>query len=110
MAMAYKVLGQVDAANTNLITLYTVPSTAQSVISTIVVCNRAAANLSYNVAVSPNGASIANAHYISYNGVIPALDTIALTLGITLGNNDVLRVQATSANNLSFSVYGTEIT
>lgn len=110
MPMIYKVLGQVDAANTNLITLYTVPSSAQTIVSTIVVCNRASSNLAYNIAVSPNGAAIANAQYIAFNGVIPSLDTIAMTLGLTLGNNDVVRVQATAANSISFSVYGTEIT
>ena len=109
MPMIYKVLGQTDTPNTNVITLYTVPASAQSVISTLIVCNRAAANGTYNVMVRPSGASLANQHYIAYNGAIPGYDTIALTLGISLGNNDVISVQAGNANNTSFSVFGTEI-
>ena len=109
MPMIYKVLGQTDTPNTNVITLYTVPASAQSVISTLVVCNRSAANGTYNVMVRPAGASLANQHYIAYNGAIPGYDTIALTLGISLGNNDVISVQAGNANNTSFSVFGTEI-
>lgn len=109
MAMVYKVLGQTDTPNTNVITLYTVPSSAQSVISTIIICSRNSANSTYNVMVRPSGASLANQHYISYNGVIPAYDTIALTLGLSLGNNDVISIQSATANNTSFSIYGTEI-
>lgn len=109
MPMVYKVLGQTDTPNTSVVTLYTVPSSAQSVISTVIVCNRSAANSTYNVMVRPSGASLANQHYIAYNGALPAFDTIALTLGISLGNNDVVSVQAATANNTSFSVYGTEI-
>lgn len=109
MPMVYKVLGQTDTPNTNVITLYTVPATAQSVISTIIICSRQGSNSTYNVMVRPSGASLANQHYVAYNGVIPAFDTVALTLGLTLGNNDVISIQAAAANNTSFSVYGTEI-
>ena len=109
MAMVYKVLGQTDTPNTNVITLYTVPATAQSVISTLIICSRMAANSTYNVMVRPSGAALANQHYVAFNGVIPAYDTIALTLGISLGNNDVISIQSATANNTSFSVYGTEI-
>ena len=109
MPMVYKVLGQTDTPNTNVITLYTVPASAQSVVSTIVVCSRNSANSTYNVAIRPAGAALANQHYIAYNGVIPAFDTVALTLGLTLGNNDVVSVQSATANNTTFSLYGTEI-
>jgi len=109
MAMIYKVLGQTDTPNTNVITLYTVPASAQSVISTIIVCNRSIANSTYNVMVRPSGASLANQHYLAYNGALPAYDTVALTLGLSLGNNDVISIQAATANNTSFSVFGTEI-
>jgi hypothetical protein len=109
MAMIYKVLGQTDTPNTNVITLYTVPSSAQSVISTLIVCSRSSSNSTYNVMVRPSGATLANLHYLAYNGTLPAFDTIALTLGLSLGNNDVISIQAATANNTSFSVFGTEI-
>jgi hypothetical protein len=109
MPMIYKVLGQTDAPNTSVITLYTVPASAQSVISTIIVCNRSSANSTYNVMVRPAGATLANQHYVTFNGALPGFDTIALTLGLSLGNNDVISIQAATANNASFSVFGTEI-
>lgn len=110
MPMVYKVLGQVDPTSTSTFDVYTVPAATQAVISTIVVCNRSAANGSYNVAVRKAGAALSNAAYIAYNAAVPAFDTIALTLGLSLGNTDVITVQAGTPNNVSFSVYGTEIT
>jgi hypothetical protein len=39
---------------------------------------------------------------------VPSNDSIALTLGLTLANTDVVTVYAGSAN-LTFSLFGTEV-
>jgi hypothetical protein len=59
--------------------------------------------------VLPAGAAVANQYYIAYDSVIAGNDAIGLSLGLTLGNTDVISVNA-SSNVITFSVFGTEIT
>jgi len=109
MATTYKVLGQVNPSATTLTTLYTVPSLTSTVASTLMICNQAASNGTFRVAVRPAGASISSLHYLSYDTVVPANDSIALTLGMTLATTDVVSVYA-SSTSLSFNLFGSEIT
>jgi hypothetical protein len=60
------------------------------------------------VAIRPTGASISNQHYIAYDVVLGANDSVNLTLGITLGATDVVTIYAGSANT-SVSVFGSQI-
>ena len=108
MATSYKVLGQSAPSATSDTDVYTVPSATEAVISTITVANRAATSATYRIAIRPDGATIANEHYIAYGASVPANDTIALTLGITLDAADVVTVYASSAD-LSFGIFGSEI-
>ena len=109
MALAHKVLGQSNPAATTLTTLYTVPASTQSIASTLSICNVGVISTTYRIAVQPAGASIANLHYLAYDTVISANDTILLTLGIALATTDVISVYAGTAN-VSFSVFGVELT
>ena len=119
MATTYKVLAQTGssgstgngsatlAATTNT-NLYTVPSAKAAVVSTITVANLAGASGTFRIAVRPAGATIATQHYIAYDVTIGALDTVSLTMGITLATTDIITVYA-SASTMSFSVFGSEI-
>lgn len=109
MPTTYKVLAQSAPSATTNTTLYTVPSATSSVISTITIANRASSQDTYRIAIRPGGAALENQHYVAYDVPIQANDTTALTLGITLAATDVITVYAGSAN-LSFSVFGSEIT
>ena len=109
MATSYKVLGQSAPSATTNTDVYTVPSATEAVISTIVVCNRDASSATYRIAIRPNGAAVANQHYIAYNVTVGASDSTTITLGITLDAADVVTVYGSTAN-LSFSVFGSEIT
>lgn len=109
MATNYLVLGQVAASATTNTTLYTTPSATQAVISTIFVCNRATTLAKFRIAVRPDGASIANQHYLFYDAPIDGNATLPITTGITLGDTDVVTVYADSAS-LSFSAFGSEVT
>ena len=110
MATVYKVLGQVDLQAQTLTTLYTVPSSTEAVISTVIVANRAAAATTFRLAVRPNGASIDDKHYIAYDVPIAANDSTTLTLGLTLDATDVLSVNAAgTASRLSFNAFGAEV-
>jgi len=108
MPTAYKVLGQVEgaASNTNL---YTVPSSTETIISTITVCNRSTSGKTYRIMVRPDNESLATKHYLAYDVVIAANDTVALTLGITLNAADKLDIYS-SDTTLSFTAFGSEIT
>lgn len=107
MASTYKVLGQSNPSATTLTTLYTVPASTSTVCSTLVICNLSTA-ASVRVAIRPAGASIANQHYIVYDSVLSANDSVFLTLGISLATTDVVSVYASTAN-VTFNLFGSEI-
>jgi hypothetical protein len=110
MPQTYKVLGQSAPAANTTANVYTVPAATQAVVSSIIVTNRNNnANATYRIAVQPAGAALANQHYIAYDSTVTALDSIALSLGVSMGNTDVLSVYSANAN-ISFSVFGVEIT
>ena len=108
MANAYKVLGQNDLAATTNTDVYTVPPSTETIISTIIIANRTGSSESYRIAIRPDGATLADEHYIAYDVPIPANDSTTITLGITLDAADVLTCYA-SAVDLSVNVFGTEI-
>jgi glucose-6-phosphate dehydrogenase assembly protein OpcA len=108
MPTNYRVLGQSAPAATTNSDIYTVPASTQTVISTIIVANRAASPATYRIAIRPNGAAIANQHYIAYDVTVGASDSTTLTLGITLDPAEVVTIYASTAN-LSFNVFGAEI-
>jgi len=105
----YKVLGQSSPSANVLTTVYSVPANTQAIISTITVCNRSNITTTFSLAVRPAGASITNAHYINFDTSLPGNDTIALTLGLSLGNTDVISANVANAT-VSLSVFGSEIT
>lgn len=109
MATNYKVLGQSAPSATTATTLYTVPASTQAIISTITVCNRSGSSRTFRIAVRPDGASLANQHYVAYDSPVAANDTVGITLGITLGDTDVVTVYASSAD-LTFCAFGSEVT
>lgn len=108
MPTSYKVLGQVQPAAGTLTSAYTVPSSTEAVISTIVVSNLADSPTTYRIAIRKNGASIDPSMYIAYDITIPAMDSLSLTLGITLDAADVISVESYSGL-VNFHVFGSEI-
>jgi hypothetical protein len=108
MPTVYKTLGQSNPAATTATTLYTVPSSTSTVLSTLTVCNQASTAGTFRIAIRPAAASLTASQYIAYDTPIAANDTIALTLGITLATTDVVTIYASSAT-MSFSAFGSEI-
>ena len=108
MANAYKVLAQSAPAATTATDVYTVPAATESVISTVIIANRAATAGTFRLSIRPNGAVQANQHYIAYDVPIAANDSTTLTLGITVDAADVLTAYCSSAD-MSVNVFGTEI-
>lgn len=108
MAIAYKVLGQVAPSATTSTTVYTVPASTEAIVSSVTICNRSSSSGTFRLAVRPDGATLANEHYVVYDTGIAANDTIILTVGLTLDAADVLEVY-TSTADMSVNVYGSEI-
>ena len=108
MATRYKVLGQSAPSATTSATLYTTPALKETIVSTLIVANRVATNASFRIAVRPDGATLANQHYIAYDVAVGPLDSTTLTLGLTLDAGDIITVYASNAN-LSFGLFGSEI-
>jgi hypothetical protein len=107
MPTIYKVLGQQNPAAANAANLYTVPAATSAVLSTITVANLGVSG-TYRIAIRPAGATLANQHYIAYDGALNANDSITWTLGITLAATDVVTVFA-SNTSFAFSAFGSEI-
>lgn len=107
MANAYKVLGQVKPSATTATTLYTVPASTSTVVSTISVCNLSS-GATFRIAVRPAGATLEDKHYILYEAALVANESQFFTVGLSLAATDVITVYASSAN-LVFNAFGTEI-
>jgi glucose-6-phosphate dehydrogenase assembly protein OpcA len=108
MALNYKVLGQSAPSATTNTTLYTVPAQKEAVVSSITIVNRGSVAGTYRIAVRPNGATIANQHYIAFDNAIDAKATETLAIGITLDAADVISVYG-SSGDFTFNAFGVEI-
>lgn len=109
MAQSYKILGQAHLTTTSDTDVYTVPSSTETIISTMVVANISATATTFNVAIRDGGEALANKHYIAKDVPIAAKDSTTLTLGITLEATDVVTCAAGSADALSFNLFGAEV-
>jgi hypothetical protein len=109
MPTIYKVLGQSAPSAATATTLYTVPASTDSIVSTINVVNTHASTTDViRIAVRPAGAVLATEHYIVYGLSLSAGATFTYTGGITLDATDVVTVYSTSGIS-SFSAFGSEI-
>ena len=111
MASSYKVLGQLDLTSSSLTDLYTVPASTETVISTIVIANRASAADTFRLALRTDGDAISDKHYLAYDVPVAANDSTTLTLGVAMQATDVLSVGAAgTASELSVNAFGAEVT
>jgi hypothetical protein len=108
MPATYKVLGQQALESSTLTDLYIAPAATETVIGTLVVANRSASTpATYRIAITPNGETLANKHYLVYDVTVPAADSAILSLGLTVDATDkVLGFASTS--DLSFTLFGVE--
>ena len=106
--MAYKVLAQSAPSAATATDVYTVGSGVETVISTIIIANRAATAGTFRLSVRPNGGTQTNAMYCAYDVPVAANDSTTLTLGITMDAADVITVYCSSAD-MSINIFGTEI-
>jgi hypothetical protein len=108
MANVYKVLGQVSPAATTETTLYTVPISTSTICSSLSICNRGTTQTTFRVSITKTGSGTANKDYLYYDVTLAGNDTFIATIGVTLSAGDQVRVFSGNSN-LSFQIFGTEI-
>ena len=111
MAQTYKRLGAINPTANTQTNVYVVPAATEAVISTITVCNQSASNASYSLAMmtaSEFNASAPAATFLVRGAIVPAADTIILTIGLTSNAGTILAAN-TNNGNVSFSAFGSEI-
>ena len=111
MAQNFKRLGAINPSGNTQTNVYVVPASTEAVISTIAICNQSATNVSYSLIVMPPGsfnASAAAADFVVRGAVVPAADSIILTIGLTANAGTVIAAN-TNNPNVSFSIFGSEI-
>lgn len=111
MAEVYKNAQVQGTASTGTYaTLYNTGASTTAIISSIVVTNTAATAATYRVAImgSAGTPAVASGEFIVYDATVQPNDTIALTLGVTLGNTKYIRVSS-SANTVCFNAFVSEI-
>jgi hypothetical protein len=121
VAEAFKVLGQQDISTSAFgTTLYVVPTNpsasfggrdiSQTLVSSLVVCNRHASNAgAYSVRVIPNGESEGNKHTIFLDTAIAAKDTHVISLGLGMQAGDTIKVSGSTGDTISMSAFGIEM-
>jgi len=107
MADYLKVLDQVAAPATTATVLYTVPNLTSTTTSTLVVCNRSSATVTFRVSIRKAAAAENDKQYIFYDNPLNPHSTLAAVIGMTLAEKDVVYVYA-SATGLSFNLFGVE--
>ena len=108
MATTYKVLGQSKPNAATATTLYTVPASTQTVVSTLVISNLSIDITNVRVSVRPAGEAQADKHYIIYDQSFAGYQLMAFTLGLTLAATDVVTIYD-STGKCSFNLFGSEI-
>ena len=112
MAASVKVLGQLAPTPSTLSTLYTVPAATSTVVSSLTICNRGSSAVKFRVAIRPNGATLANQHYLYYDQTVGGFDTFVATIGLTMDAADVVSVYTTLPSStpiLTYQLFGEEI-
>lgn len=115
MPAAYKILGQTLPTANVLSNVYVVPAATSTILNTITICNQSAANANVEIIIRPINEALANKHYILENVLIPRADSLIFSPGITLNSAVIVAVNNSvytgeTAANVSFNVYGVELT
>jgi hypothetical protein len=111
MPTIYKRLGAAQGNGTigTAVNIYTCPAATSTVISTINICNTSSTAGTFTIGISTSSATYQAAGYLVYQAAIAGNDTIGLTFGATLDATNCFLVASSSANTISFSVFGSEI-
>ena len=107
MSDIIKVLGQLDAAATTQETLYTVPDLTQTTVSSFLACNRTGSAITFRLRINVAGAGDDDKQFLYYGKSVAANTPFTAVFGMCLGQADVMKTYARSAN-MSFTLFGVE--
>jgi hypothetical protein len=109
MATTYRVLGQSAPVSDTETTVYTVPASTQTIISSIIVSNSFQAQEStVSIAVRPSADAVTTEkHYVMRRNAIPPNGTSIVTAGITMSAGDKVLIFVNGS--ACVSVFGSEI-
>ena len=115
MPTTYKILGQTLPTANTLSNVYVVPAATSTIVSTITICNQSSANANVDIIVRPVNETLANKHYLLKGITIPRADTMILSPGLTPNAAVIVAVNSAvvtgeTAANVSFNVFGAELT
>mgnify|MGYP003649575103 CR=1 FL=1 len=108
MSDSFEVLGQAVGTGTEFV-LYTVPSEAQIIVSSIQVSETAGGTPTYSVSIAKAALAAADKQYLVKAKALTARQLVVLAEGITLDETDVIRVDGSTAA-VSFQLFGVKIT
>ena len=109
MATVYKDAQSAGTANTSTYaTLYSTGASTTAVIGSLIICNEATSAVTVRVGLAASAGTPASGSFILYDRTIPANDTLALTVGLALGNTKFIRISS-SAATVSFTASVSEI-
>jgi len=92
-----------------------VPSSTNTVVNLITVCNGTQNNILIDLVARPSTEALATKHFILKSLNIPAADTLVLDTGVTLPTSAILSANVTGANatssaaGVAIHAYGVEI-
>jgi hypothetical protein len=110
--LPYKILGQVQPTGNILTTIYTVPASTNTVVTTITICNQSANTVSVNVAANVSGSAVTTKNFIVSSYALGAAETLVLEPRVSLNVGSILSANITGANaasNVSINAFGVEI-
>lgn len=105
MATVKGILGQEAPSGGVDTNLYTVPTGKNATVK-VVFANRSTGDAKVRLAVSPDGAALVNAHYLTYDLTLSGNDA-TVSVVYTVGANDVVRVRSDNGN-VTFTCTGVE--
>lgn len=110
MATTIKQLGQTRPAVTTFATLYTAPASTQSLVTIKIAHVAASGTPKYRITNDDNGTAETEAEAIAWDTEISVGSTHTIG-GIHMGaNQGTIKVRTDTANALTFTAYGVEIT
>jgi hypothetical protein len=89
-------------------TLFNTSESSTAVISSIVVVNTSTSDQTYRVAIMDTAGTPGSPNWLVFDAVITGKDTVALTLGVTLGTDQFIRVSSSNESVL-FHAFISEI-
>ena len=110
--LPYKILGQIQTTANVLTTIYTVPASTNTVVTTITICNQSANTVSINVAANVSGSAVTTKNFIVSGYALGAAETLVLEPRVSLNVGSILSANITGANassNISINAFGVEI-